>query len=423
MQPVTPRGFRDVLFEEARERETVTAAIAAAFSSWGYDPVETPVAEEYRTLEAGSGTTLDETAFRFFDLDGSLLALRPEMTVPIARVAASRLASAPGPHRIRYAAPVFREHASLRGQAREFTQVGVELIGARGAAADTEVVLLLIAALEASGLPSFTIGVGTAEVLRAVIDRVGGSEEWRAACIAAAQNRNLVELDRLAARGDLDPALARALAEVPRVRGGAEALQRCSELLTACGCAPALDDIRETWSALEALGQTARVQLDFGIMRSFGYYTGMQLEAYAPGLSLPLAGGGRYDDVLSAFGQPAPAAGFALGLERLMIALAEQDASPRVEPLDAVLGGADAAVVFAQAARLRAAGWRVRVAPGVTGIALVREADAQAAAEALSAEEDSVWRLDRAGEPATPLGDPLPEPPRLSWAARGGEAR
>ncbi|MGB4582059.1 MAG: ATP phosphoribosyltransferase regulatory subunit, partial [Coriobacteriia bacterium] len=106
MQPVTPRGFRDVLFDEAREREAVISAIASAFSAWGYEPVETPVAEEYRTLEAGVGGTLDETAFRFFDLDGSLLALRPEMTVPIARVVASRLADVPGPHRIRYAAPV-----------------------------------------------------------------------------------------------------------------------------------------------------------------------------------------------------------------------------------------------------------------------------------------------------------------------------
>ncbi|MBN1192493.1 MAG: ATP phosphoribosyltransferase regulatory subunit, partial [Coriobacteriia bacterium] len=120
MQPALPRGFRDVLFDEAREREAVTAAISGVFSSWGYEPVETPVVEEYRTLEAGVGPSLEQSAFRLFDLDGSLLALRPELTVPIARVAASRLSEAPGPHRIRYAADVFREHASLRGQARQF---------------------------------------------------------------------------------------------------------------------------------------------------------------------------------------------------------------------------------------------------------------------------------------------------------------
>ena len=422
MQPVTPRGFRDVLFDEAREREAVISAIASAFSAWGYEPVETPVAEEYRTLEAGVGGTLDETAFRFFDLDGSLLALRPEMTVPIARVVASRLADVPGPHRIRYAAPVFREHASLRGQAREFTQVGVELIGARGPAADTEVVLLLIAALEAAGLDSFTVGIGTAELLRALLDRAGGPAEWREEAIAAAQGRNLVELDRLAGRPDLDPALAGALREIPRIRGDHTALERAGALASACGCADALDVLTETWTTLEALGQSDRVQVDFGIMRSFGYYTGLQLEAYAPGLGLALAGGGRYDGVLSTFGHAAPAAGFALGLERLMIALAEQQASPSLEPLDAVLGGEDAAGVFAGAARLREAGWCVRVAPGVTGVALVREADARSAAEALLVEGDALVRADRTGEPAEALGDPLPEPPRRTWAARGGEA-
>ena len=435
--PVTPRGFRDVLFDEAREREIVAGAMTGAFAAWGYEPVETPVVEEYGTLAAGTGGDLERTAFRLFDLDGSLLALRPEMTVPIARVVASRLTEVPGPHRIRYEAEVFREHASLRGQSRQFTQVGVELVGARGPAADVEVVLLLIAALEAAGLTSFLIGIGTAEVLRALVDRAGGPAEWREAAIAAAQSRNLVELDRLASRDDLDPALAEALREVPRTRGGREALERCDRMAEACGCAGAVCDLRETWNTLERLGATESLQLDFGIMRSFGYYTGMQLEAYAPALGLPLAGGGRYDRPLAAFGRPAPAAGFALGLERVMIALAEQGATPRLEPLDAVVGGAEPTDVFRAATRLRVAGWRVRVAPGRKGAALVREAESARAIEALVADGDDIVRLDRTGEPATPLAEPgsslaepgsplgerLPDPPRLTWAARGGDER
>jgi ATP phosphoribosyltransferase regulatory subunit len=420
---VTPRGFRDVLFDEAREREVVVGAMTAALAAWGYEPVETPVVEEYGTLQAGTGGELDRTAFRLFDLDGSLLALRPEMTVPIARVVASRLTDTPGPHRIRYAADVFREYASLRGQARQFTQVGIELVGARGPAADVEVVLLLIAALEAAGLTSFLVGIGTAEVLRALVDRAGGPAGWRDAAIAAAQSRNLVELDRLASRDDLDPALAEALRDVPRTRGGREALERCDALARACGCSEVLADLRETWTTLEALGATDRLQLDFGIMRSFGYYTGMQLEAYAPGLGLPLAGGGRYDGPLAAFGRPAPAAGFALGLERVMIALAEQGRTPRLEPLDALVGGSEPVAVFRAAARLRDAGWRVRVAPGRTDVALVREADAARAIEALVADGDAITRVDRAGGIATPLGEPVPAPPRLSWAAPGGDAR
>lgn len=422
MQPVIPRGFRDVLYDEAREREAVTAAISGSFSQWGYSPVATPVVEEYETLRAGGGE-IEEALFRLFDLDGSLLALRPEMTVPIARVVASRLAEVPGPHRIRYVADVFREHASLRGQARQFTQVGVELIGVHGPAADAEVVLLLLSALKASGLRDYLVGMGTAEFLRALLDRAGGEPSWRAAVIAATQSRNLVEIDRLAGRPDLDPALADALREAPRIRGGAEALARCRSVAEVAGIGPALDDLTATWEILGELGVADSVQLDFGLMRSFGYYTGLQIEAYAPGLGLPLAGGGRYDLVLSAFGHGAPAAGFALGLERLMIALAEQGVSPRLESLDAVLGGERASEVFAAAARLREAGWLVRVSPGADGPAVVREADACGAAEALVADGASIVRLDRAGEPATSLDAALPAPPRHTWASRGGDAR
>jgi ATP phosphoribosyltransferase regulatory subunit len=421
MRPVTPRGFRDVLFDEAREREEVVRAVTAVFDSWGYEPVETPVVESYRTLETGVGPLAGTTAFRLFDLDGSLLALRPEMTVPVARLVSTRLSEAPGPHRLRYVADVFREQASLRGQARQFTQIGVELVGARGPAADVEVVALLVAALEAAGLASFTVAIGSAEVLRGLLDVAGGPEAWREAVIAAAHDRNLVEIDRLAARDDLAPEVAEAFRAVPRLTGGAEALARCDELVGAAGCGGTVCDLRETWRVLESLGLGDRVRLDFGIMRSFGYYTGLQVEAYAPGLGVPLGGGGRYDRLLAAFGQSQPAAGFALGLERVMIALAEQGRSPRPAPLDAVLGGTEPQAVFAAASRLRAAGWRVRLAVGRTGAPLVREADRAGAAEALVADARGLARVDRAGERAEPLGDPLPAPPRRSWAAAGGE--
>ncbi|MHB8741407.1 MAG: ATP phosphoribosyltransferase regulatory subunit, partial [Coriobacteriia bacterium] len=401
----------------------VVGSLSAVFSAWGYDPVETPVVEEASTLQTGIPGEIERSAFRLFDLDGSLLALRPELTVPIARLTASRLAGTPGPHRVRYATEVFREQASLRGQARQFTQVGVEFIGARGPAADSEVVLLLIAALEASGLRSFVIGLGTAEVLRALLDKAGGSDEWREAMIAAAQSRNLVEIERLAAREDLTPELTRAFVELPRTRGGRDAFERCESLVSACECTEVACSLRETWRTLDALGYGDRIQIDFGIMRSLDYYTGMQIEAYAPGLGLPLAGGGRYDRLLSAFGHPAPAAGFAIGLERLMIALAEQSATPRLQPLDAVLGGRMPAEVFRAAIALRAAGWRIRLATGRTGTALVREADDFGALEALVVEDGAIIRVDRNGEPATPLGDPIPEPPTHTWGAKGGDER
>lgn len=422
MRPVTPRGFRDVLFAEAAEREAVSSAMSVVFDAWGYGAVETPVAEEYATLEAAGVRSLEATAFRLFDIDGSLLALRPEMTVPIARLAASRLSATPGPHRFRYVAPVFREYASLRGQSRQFTQAGVELVGAPGPSGDAEIVSVLADALSAAGLDAFAIVIGTVRLLQALIDAAGLPAGWRDAVLDAAHERNLVEIDRLSRRDGVPAAVGEALRAVPRLRGGADAIETAASYAAVCGCAGVLSDIRDTYRILETTGLAEAVTVDFGIMRSFDYYTGLVLEVYAPGLGLPLGGGGRYDGVLAEFGAPAPAAGFALGLERIMIALAEQGATPRVRPLDAVIGGDVPGEVFSAAATLRAAGWRVRLARATGGRALLEEAENADAEEALEVDGASIYRLDRAGERALPLETPVPAAPTVTWAASRREA-
>jgi len=378
MRPVTPRGFRDVLPAEAIEREVVARRIADTFASWGYGLIETPIVERLDTLEAAVGD-LEGTAFRLIDLDGRLLALRPDMTVPIARLIAQRLAEEAGPHRLRYASEVFREHESLRGQARQFTQAGVELVGASGPAADAEIVALAVETLRAAGVARFTVAVGTVAVLNALLEASGMPKDWCDAVLAAAHERNLVEGDRLSQEAGVPRAVGEALRAVPRIRGGAEAVELCRGAVEACGCSAVLDDLAATLELLAAAGVAGDVSVDFSLVRDFGYYTGMVLEAYAPGLGLPLGGGGRYDGVLSAFEAPAPAAGFALGLDRLMIALAEQGV--RVDaPAAATLVGGPAGAAFARAAELRREGRAVRLAPGMEGETL------ESAARVLGAE-------------------------------------
>jgi len=362
MRPATPRGFRDVLPREAAERAAVVAAVLSAFSGWGYDRVETPVVELAETLEAAA-SGLAGTAFRLFDVDGSLLALRPEMTVPIARLAASRLGDEARPVRLCYAAEVFREHESLRGQPRQFTQVGVELLGATGPAADAEVVAVLAEALAASCLRDFTIALGTVAVLQSILDASQAPEAWRASVLEALHQRNLVEVDRLAGAQGLPPEVSAALAAVPRIRGGAEAIERCRTYADACGCASVLDDLSLTWSLVTSVVSEERLVVDFGVMRGFDYYTGLVVEFYAPEVGVPLGGGGRYDGVLAAFGAPSPAAGFAIGLERLMIALVEQAAVIAVAPEPRLVSGSPAEA-FVEAAKLRASGVRIALAPG-----------------------------------------------------------
>jgi len=416
MRPITARGFRDVLPAEAAEREAVSGAMAEVFSAWGYGLVETPVAEDLVALEAAAGP-LTGTAFRFIDLDGRLLALRPDMTVPIARICASRLGGTPGPHRFRYAAEVFREHESLRGQPRQFSQVGVELVGVAGPAADAEVISVLVEALETAGLPEFTIAIGTVAVFSALAEAADAPAAWGEAVLAAAHDRNLVGLDALAREVD-NAAVAAALSAVPRIRGGREAIAACRSATAGLGCEAALDELDVTWELLEAAGVAGRVSVDFSVMRGFDYYTGFVAEAYAPGLGVPLGGGGRYDSVLAAFDAPAPAAGFALGLERVLIALLEQGAQRAVRGLDAAVGGEPAAALAA-ARTLRAAGWRVALS-AASGAELVAEATRLEAGEVLWADGARVVRLDGAGQPTQVLPEPVPQPPALA-RVQGGD--
>lgn len=351
MPPVTPRGFRDVLPAEAAAREAVATRVAARFAAWGYVPVETPIVELVETLAPGGD--LAGTAFRFFDSDGRLLALRPDMTLPLARMVTSRMKDEKGPLRLRYAGPVFREHVSLRGQAREFTQMGVEFVGESGPAADAEVVALMVESLVSAGLDEFSVVIGTVAVLRALIDEAGMDEAWGDEVLASVHERNLVELGRLSRIDGVVPAVRNALPLLVRIRGGSEAIEECRGLVAGIGCDEALDDLAATWSLLEVVGADRFVQIDFSVMRSFDYYTGMVLEAYMPGLGVSLGGGGRYDGVLAAYGETAPAAGFALGLERVMIALVSQGADVEPTTIEVVMGGEDPAAVFAAASELR----------------------------------------------------------------------
>ena len=368
MIPVTPRGFKDVLPDEARWRESITRRVQATLSSWGYAPIETPTLEVLDVLELGG--QMSETPFRLFDSDGALLVLRPDVTLPIARLVASRLGAISEALRFRYVQPVFREEESLRGQAREFTQIGVENIeniGQSGASADAEVILLMVDALKACELQEFKVAICTVSVLRdllsVIVDEGDATPEWRASVLRACHQSNIVEVGRLAQDPRVDRRYGYALQELLNIRGGCEAILQCRKLVEPLGCGKGLTALTQAYEIIEKVGATEFVTVDFSVMSAFDYYTGLVFEAYAPRLGVPLGCGGRYDRMLEAYGMKAAAAGFAFTLERVMEALLEQGITadesvlnPQYQPV--FLDKANPAEAFIEAASLRASGQR-----------------------------------------------------------------
>jgi ATP phosphoribosyltransferase regulatory subunit len=313
-----PSGTRDVLPDEMRELRAMTDRIGAVFREAGYGEVYTP-ALEYESTYQRAGQTAARPAYRVFDEHGNVLVLRSDMTVPIARLVATRYEREPPPMRFSYLAHSYRGVRPQRGQSRELLQAGLELIGAPAPEGTAEALRVLGAALDAAGLKTWSIGLGDASLYPTLLESYDVEAEARERMLEALAAADFVGVERELHALSLPAADVELLRGVPRTRGGPEVLAGLSGSLEA-----AVAGLREVHALLpDDVAQ--RVIFDFGLVRSIGYYTGAVFRVYDPAYGVPLGSGGRYDELLARFGRPLPAVGFALNVERLHIALTGEE--------------------------------------------------------------------------------------------------
>ncbi|GIW02007.1 ATP phosphoribosyltransferase regulatory subunit [Roseiflexus sp.] len=410
----TVRGMRDVLPSEAAAQTAAAAAIERVLAAWGYEPVDLPIIE-YRDLYLRKlGEELVGKVYEF-NFNGRDLALRPEWTASVLRAYVGRMQDQPLPLRLRYAGPVFRNERPQRATYRQFTQVGVELIGGAAPRADAECLALACEGLAAAGVTHFTVRIGHIGLIRSLLAALGLSERaqgrlaWRlerlrehgAAAVRAEFDapatalpldpalldgiddqraealllhalreigvnlrfgtrppeaivgRLVRKLRRSESRDQIDRAL-QMLERLCRVEGDPNEAFGAAEEMLRDYAVTGLDELRAILRLAAAHGVALdRVRLDFGLGRGLHYYTGMIFEIYA-GDGLQLCGGGRYDDLVSALGgrQPTPAVGFAYGLERV-VAAASPVAAPSRPPVALVVATDDDVYPYAlEVARL-----------------------------------------------------------------------
>jgi ATP phosphoribosyltransferase regulatory subunit len=306
-----PSGTRDVLPDEMRELRAITDSIRGVFEAAGYGEVYTPALEYEGERMAGS-----HGVYRMFDdSTGEMLALRTDMTVPIARVVGTRYASADPPLRFSYFAHAYRAVRASRGQPREFLQAGIELVGSPAPEGTAEALNVMCRALDAVGLRDYRVGVGDASLFPALLAGLDVPEEVRERMLRELVERDYVGLEHEAVQLGVGEELLR----VAQLRGGPEVLEASPGPV-----ADAVEGLRAVHALLEP-SVAERVIFDLGLLRDLDYYTGAVFEVYDPALGAPIGGGGRYDDLLGRFGRPLPAVGFALGVDRLHIALAGEE--------------------------------------------------------------------------------------------------
>src|SRR3989441_12196975 len=384
-----PDGYRDLGPAEAERRSALAGRLREQFARWGYREVVTPTLEFLETIVHGTGPGIEDQLVKVID-GAAVLALRPEMTVPIARLAAMRLLrSAAGPLRLCYVAPVFRSQERGLGRLREFTQAGVELLGASSPDGDAEVVALAVESLRAAGVPGATIRLGHLGLLNDLLQEL--PEGLQADVRARLYRREFVGIGNAASDGPP----ARLLRALPELHG-LDGLERAREFATSPTSRAALRELEGVIEQLRAYGVADAVEIDLSVIRDFSYYTGIVFEAHGQGAAYPLLGGGRYDTLLSRFDADCPATGFALGLERVLAAAPQEPALPC--DLLIVTDAHRRAPALSLASELRRAGVRVLVTGALDWPTALRWARVEGIVRVARVEGEDIWLYDaRAG--------------------------
>lgn len=314
-----PPGSQDLLADDVRRRRRVQAEWFTLAEERGYAEVIPPTFEYEEVFTLGAGSELASRLVRFVDQDGRLVALRADFTSSIARVATSRLASAPLPLRLGYAGKVYRQEPEGGGRRRELFQLGAELIGASDPAADVEVLRLAIDLLHRLDIPEFQINLGEVGFVRPLV--AGLPREDSARLRAAIDRKDRAELAVAARERGLPDGVAQVLAALPELIGRGEMLKRATGLAVDPGAIASIERLR-TIDSLLTDRERSHIVYDLGEIRGLGYYTGIQFEVYVAGVGRTVGYGGRYDELLALYGADRPAVGFALETDALAELLA-----------------------------------------------------------------------------------------------------
>lgn len=316
-----PLGMRDTLPELYEKKHRVRTSMEDAIKHWGYQFIETPTLEYYETVGAASAI-LDAQLFKLLDKDGHTLVLRPEMTTPIARVAASRLLQEDLPLRLAYSANVFRAQQREGGRPAEFEQIGVECLNDETVSSDGEVIALLISSLKKAGLQHFQVSVGHIDFAQELFLQILGTDERADSLRRFLYEKNYVGYREQVNSLSLSSIDKQRLLQFLTLRGGEEVIGKALDIIENGQGKQAILQLKELWEVLNDYGVQDQVKFDFTLVSHMSYYSGILFEVFNANVGFPIGNGGRYS-LIEKFGKKATATGFAIRLDRLLEGLGE----------------------------------------------------------------------------------------------------
>jgi ATP phosphoribosyltransferase regulatory subunit len=328
----TPDGVSDILFDTCAKKRAMEADIRRVFQLSGYRELETPSLEFYDVYGGDNALIRQEQMYKFTDAQGRLLVLKPDMTIPVARVAATQFRNPVWPMKCFYIGNTFSADELGGGRQNEFTQAGIELLGVNTPEADAEIIATAVQAVRATGLEEFQIDVGQVEFFRGIMEESGLLPEEIEEIRVLTDRKDFVGVAELVARHRMPEGLKALILDMPKLFGSRDIIQRLEGQPIGARATAALESLRTVLEILEDRGMGAHVSIDLGMVQSLGYYTGIVFRGYTHGVGFPILSGGRYDSLVSRFGMDCPATGFSMGVNFILMALERQQRSRQMEP-------------------------------------------------------------------------------------------
>ena len=321
----TPEGVRDIYNDECEKKHYILDRMRQVIQSYGYRFIETPTFAVLDLFGQEVGTTPSKDLYKFFDREGNTLVLRPDMTPSIARAASKYFPIETEPVRLCYEGNVFINNNSYQGRLKESTQLGVEFIGENSVDADGEIIALVVNNLKAAGLEQFQISIGHADLFRQLMKAADFDAEAEETLRDLILNKNFFGVDEFLERHQVTDDLRSLFSMLGKMYASPKEWAGMKEIaLRFPGVADALSYLQELYELLEVYDVTKYVSFELGLISSYSYYTGILFSGYTFGSGEPIVKGGRYDGLLSYFGKEAPAIGFALMVDQLLLALERQ---------------------------------------------------------------------------------------------------
>lgn len=331
---LTPEGTRDLLFDECLAKRSIQERLRKIFTAYGYSEVLTPGLEFYDVFNGKVRYFPQETMYKLVDGKNRLMVLRPDNTMPIARLAATRLRAESLPLKLYYNQSIFMVNPKNSGRDDEFTQSGIEILGGEKTAADYEALSLAAQALFACD-EDFRLEIGESGIFRTVVDDLNLPEEQAELIHSLIESKNYPALNE--ALSGIDGAAAEACKALPSLFGESEVFTEAEKYMYNDQLKEKLSYLHGIYEALCSMGYSGKIKVDLGLAHKKNYYTGILFRGYVEGYGQPVLSGGRYDTLLGDFGRNAAAVGFAVNVEAAAKVFLRSVDAPLTKPADVLV--------------------------------------------------------------------------------------